>query len=183
MSLHADALATLTRWSAPDPAQGMMRAVFTDHLGDRPDALARDCHPDHVTASVLIFSHDHRRVLLTLHRRIGRWLQTGGHCEPTDTRLAGAALREGREESGIDDLRIDPEPVWLSRHEVHCGPLRPSHHLDVQFVAVASPGAVHIISDESADLQWFDTVALPREADASVHELTAAGARRLRGNP
>ena len=40
-------------------------------------------------------------MLLTLHRKVGRWLQLGGHCEPADTTLAGAALREATEESGL----------------------------------------------------------------------------------
>ena len=79
--------------------------------------------------------------MLTLHPIVGRWLQTGGHCESHDATLADAALREAREETGIQDLALDPVPVLLSRHEVPCGPLRPSHHLDVQFVAVAPADA------------------------------------------
>ena len=42
-------------------------------------------------------------VLLTLHPRVGQWLQLGGHCEPDDATIADAAAREGREESGIED--------------------------------------------------------------------------------
>lgn len=146
--------------------------------------MRRECHPDHLTASVLIFSSDHARVLLTLHKRIGRWLQTGGHCEPADHTLAEAALREGREESGIHNLSIDPTPVWLSHHGVpSCGPIGGSHHLDVQFIAVAPPHAQQVISTESEDLQWFPVDALPADTDASVHALTAAGVRRLLESP
>ena len=32
-----------------------------------------------------------RRVLLTLHPRLGRWVQLGGHCEETDSDILGAA--------------------------------------------------------------------------------------------
>lgn len=143
--------------------------------------MTRDCRPDHLTSSVLIFSSDHAQVLLTLHKRAGIWLQTGGHCEPGDLTLAGTALREGQEESGIHQLWIDAVPVWLSRHEVpFCGPIRPAHHLDVQFVAVAPPGAQPVISDESDDLAWFAVDDLPDQTDASVRELTVAGVRRLR---
>ena len=44
--------------------------------------------------------------LLTLHPRLGRWVQLGGHCEDGDADIAAAALREAREESGIDGLTI-----------------------------------------------------------------------------
>ncbi len=184
MTLRDDALDVLTRWSAPDDEQDRLRQVYLDHVEQHPDALSRDCHPDHLTASALIVSANHSRVLLTLHRRLQRWLQTGGHCEPSDTTLAQAAAREGREESGIDDLTVDAVPVLLSLHEVPgCGPVRPSHHLDVQYVAVAPPGAREVISDESDDLGWFALDDLPDSVDQSVRDLIAAATRRLRGSP
>jgi 8-oxo-dGTP pyrophosphatase MutT (NUDIX family) len=184
VTLRDDAHDVLSRWIAPDAEQERLRRVYVSHLEEHPDALSRECHPDHLTASALIVSADHTRVLLTLHRVIKRWLQTGGHCEPGDTSLAGAALREGREESGIDDLVIDPVPVVLSLHEVpSCGPIRPSHHLDVQYVAVAPVEAQEVISDESDDLAWFAVDDLPDRTDQSVRDLIAAATRRLRGNP
>ncbi|MCW2830783.1 MAG: hydrolase [Aeromicrobium sp.] len=184
MTLRDDAHDTLTRWAAPDTEQERLRQTYLAHLEAHPDAMRRDCHPDHLTASALVVSADHSRVLLTLHRVIGRWLQTGGHCEPADITLAGAALREAHEESGIDGLTIDPVPVALFWHEVpSCGPIRPSHHLDVQYVAVAPQEAQAVISDESEDLAWFDLDALPADADSSVRALIAAATTRLRGTP
>ncbi|VXB12033.1 NUDIX hydrolase [Aeromicrobium sp. 9AM] len=183
MTLRDDARGVLSGWSAPDDEQDRLRRLYVAHTETYADAMSRECHPDHLTASAIIFSADHERVLLTLHRVIKRWLQTGGHCEPGDATLAEAALREGREESGIGDLVIDPVPVLLSRHEVPCGPIRPAHHLDVQYVAVAPAGARHVISDESDDLAWFDVDALPADTDDSVRALTAAARTRLRGSP
>jgi 8-oxo-dGTP pyrophosphatase MutT (NUDIX family) len=183
VTLRDDARRVLSDWSAPDAEQDRLREVYVAHTERHPDALSRGCHPDHLTASAIIFSADHERVLLTLHRVIKRWLQTGGHCEPDDVTLAEAALREGREESGIPDLVIDPVPVLLSRHEVPCGPVRPAHHLDVQYVAVAPAEAQHVISDESDDLAWFGLDALPDQTDDSVRALIAAARTRLRGSP
>jgi hypothetical protein len=110
-TLHADATRLLTAWQPPDAEQARLRADYLRHLEDHADALSRSCTPAHVTTGLLIMSADLNRVLLTLHRRVRRWLQTGGHCEAADSSLVGAALREGREESGVDDLRIDPNPV------------------------------------------------------------------------
>ena len=95
-----------------------------------------------------------------------------------------AARREAKEASGIEGLTIDPVPVLLSRHEVpSCGPIRPSHHLHVQYVALAPPGSHPVISYESDELEWFAIGELPTDTDDSVRALIAAGTRRLRGNP
>lgn len=178
--LHADAAATLTGWSAPDADQERLRELYLAVLAERGDAMYRSSRPDHLTGSVLVFSADHRQVLLTLHGKAGLWLQTGGHCEESDTTLAGAALREGVEESGIAELVIDPVPVLLSRHAVpFCVP--GGHHLDVQLVAVAPEGATEVRSEESEDLRWFDVDDLPANTDDDVRSLVSAGARRLRG--
>jgi 8-oxo-dGTP pyrophosphatase MutT (NUDIX family) len=184
VTLHADAHAALSNWSSPDAEQERLRLLYLAHLDGEPDAMLRECHPDHLTGSAIIFSADNRQVLLTLHHVVKLWLQTGGHCEPADQTLAEAALREGREESGIESLTIDPVPVLLSRHAVpFCGPIQPAHHLDVQYVAVAPADAVHVISDESDDLAWFDVDDLPTQTDQPVRELIAAARTRLRGTP
>ena len=183
MSLHADARAVLTAWEAPGAEQESLRGLYLEHLDGHDDGLLRGCHPDHLTASTLVVSHDRRHTLLVLHRVVGRWLQTGGHCEPTDDTLAAAALREAREETGIDELVIDPVPVLLSRHQAPCGPLRPAHHLDVQFVAVGAAGARPVMSDESLDLGWFALDHPPEPTDQSVRDLIAAASSRLRGTP
>ncbi len=183
MSIHSDARAVLDAWDAPDGSQDKLRAAYINHLDSHPDATLRDCHPDHLTASALVVSHDHRSAVLTLHAILGRWLQTGGHCEPDDITLADAALREAREETGIDGLAIDPVPLRLSRHEVPCGPVRPSHHLDVQFVAVATAGAEPMMSPESLDLRWFALDDPPENTDQSVRDLIAAASSRLRETP
>lgn len=181
MSLTADVRRVLTTWSAPDSEQEELRELFVSHALGHDDPGARACAPDHVTASALVMSAEHDRVVLVLHPKFGRWLQTGGHCEADDASLAEAARREATEETGIADLVIDPEPVLLSRHPVHCHPA--GHHLDVQYVAVAPPGAQPVCSDESDEVRWFDVGALPVQTDDSVRSLVAAATSRRRGTP
>lgn len=116
-------------------------------------------------------------MLLTLHPRVGRWLQLGGHCEPEDTSLAGAALREAREESGIGDLELDPEPIHLDVHPITCSLGVATRHFDVRFVIRAPRGAEPVASEESDDLRWWPVHALP-EGTEELTELIAAALDR-----
>jgi 8-oxo-dGTP pyrophosphatase MutT (NUDIX family) len=184
VSLHADALAVLTAWPAPTDEQERRRQRYADHLASHPDGMTRGCRPDHLTASTLVVSladdPAHDRVLLTLHAKARRWFQFGGHCEDPDATLAGAALREAVEESGLADLVLDPVPVQLSEHEVpFCGPSGDVHHLDVRFVAVAPADGVHEVSEESLDVRWWPADALP-DPDPDLVELVALARARLR---
>jgi 8-oxo-dGTP pyrophosphatase MutT (NUDIX family) len=179
VTLHADATRLLDGWRPPDAEQADLRSAYLRHLAAHADGMWRSCVPEHLTTGVLIMSADRRRVLLTLHWAIRLWLQTGGHCEPGDATIAGAALREGQEESGIDGLRLDPVPVRLARHPAGCHPDGPTVHLDVQFVAVAPPDARERRSAESLDLDWFAVDALPADTDDQVRALVRDGTRRM----
>lgn len=180
--LHADALATLRRWPPPTPAQAGLRDRYVAHLLDHRDGVMRSCAPDHLTASTLVLDSAGERVLLTLHAKSGRWFQLGGHLEPADLTLAGGALREAVEESGVaaSGLRLDPVPVVLDEHAVpFCRPGEHTHHLDVMFVATAYDGVVHAVSEESLDVAWWPVDALPNpELDPFVRLALA----RLRGS-
>ncbi len=172
MSVHADAVDVLSRWDAPDAGQRRLRSDYLAHLARHPDGVFRHCHPDHVTASALVVSADRQQVLLNRHRKYDIWVQFGGHCDPTDAGLAGAALREAVEESGIADLRLVANaPAQLSIHEVRCGPLRPSHHLDVRYVATADHGTAPVVSEESFEVRWFPLDDLPDALDRELVEL------------
>jgi len=70
-AVHSDAVAVLTRWTPAEERQRALRQAFLGFLDARPDACARSCVPGHLTASALVLSHDGRRVLLTLHPKVG----------------------------------------------------------------------------------------------------------------
>ncbi|WP_436786637.1 NUDIX hydrolase [Yinghuangia sp. YIM S10712] len=176
-SLHDDARRVLAAWDAPDAAQAKLRDAYLAHLGRFADGVWRSRREGHITASALIVDPTRGRVLLTLHPKVGLWLQTGGHCEAADATLADAALREAVEESGIRDLTLRHEPVCLDRHDVRCGgPDQWSVHYDVEYVAVAEPDATARISEESLDLRWFAYDALPEQTDDAVRTLVARAA-------
>ena len=178
MTLHGDALALLEGWRAPHDEQEALRQRYVAHLRAHPDGLSRDCRPDHVTASTLVLDAAGEAVLLTLHAKAQAWFQLGGHCEPGDPTLAGAALREATEESGIHGLALDPVPVQLSEHAVpFCGPHGDVHHLDVRFVAHAPSGALHAVSEESLDVRWWPVDALPDPEPDLVELVSLARSR------
>jgi 8-oxo-dGTP pyrophosphatase MutT (NUDIX family) len=168
-AVHSDAVAVLTRWTPAEEGQRALRHGFLAFLDARPDACARSCVPGHLTASALVLSRDGRRVLLTLHPKVGRWVQLGGHCEDEDTGLVAAALREAGEESGIDGLVIEPEPLHLDVHPITCSLGVPTRHLDVRFLVHAPAGAAALRSAESVDLSWWPVDALPTEVDTIPH--------------
>ncbi|MGW4730722.1 NUDIX hydrolase [Streptomyces shenzhenensis] len=173
MSLYDDAVLVLKGYEG----QEELRQAYLDHLAAHPNGLWKACGAGHLTASALVVDPAHGRVLLTLHKKLRMWLQMGGHCEPQDTSVRAAAVREATEESGVPGLTLLPGgPVRLDRHPIPA----PCHwHFDVQYAVVAPPGAVQEISDESLDLRWFGYDEVPRVADESVVRLLDATRARL----
>ena len=92
-SLHDSVLTALRDWPAPDADQDTLRHAVAAFVAARPDACRRACVPGHITASALVLDHTRTKALLTLHPRLGRWVQLGGHCEDVDTDIRAAALR------------------------------------------------------------------------------------------
>jgi 8-oxo-dGTP pyrophosphatase MutT (NUDIX family) len=171
--LHADAVATLTGWTAPDAGQEPLRRAYVRRLADGAGSLSRAGRPDHLTASCLVLDAAGERTLLVLHRKLGRWVQPGGHLEAADTTLAGAALREAAEETGLAGLvLLAPGPARLDRHPAPCRP-DVRDHLDVQYVARAAAQAATVASAESLDVAWWPVTALPETADGAVRALVA----------
>ncbi|MFD0785435.1 NUDIX domain-containing protein, partial [Micromonospora azadirachtae] len=95
--------------------------------------------------------------------------------------LAGAALREATEESGIRGLRIDPVPIDMDIHPVACQ--GGSLHYDVRFAIVAPAGAVEQVSDESTALGWFPPEQLPEPLADGTVQLVAPALATLRRSP
>ncbi|WHT20385.1 NUDIX hydrolase [Crossiella sp. CA-258035] len=178
MSLHAEAVAELSHWRTQDENQESLRHAFLSFLAAREDGCQRSCVPGHLTASAIVLDATAEHVLLTLHPRVGRWLQLGGHCEPEDPTLLAAALREATEESGIDGLVIEPVPLHLEVHPITCSLGQPTRHLDVRYLVRAPVGARPVRSAESVDLQWWPVDGIPSNVD-SVPRLVELALRQI----
>lgn len=163
----------LESYAPSDDGQRAVRERVLAFVDAHPtDAHRRTCLEGHLTAATLLLDHACERALLTFHRKLGRWLQIGGHCDG-DANLPGVALREASEESGIAGIEIDPTPIDLDLHAIPARPGEPEHlHLDVRFLARAPRGAVARIGPESLDLRWFAPHELAAvDVDASVLRL------------
>jgi 8-oxo-dGTP pyrophosphatase MutT (NUDIX family) len=128
-------------FGVPDDRHTILRRQIEG--GD--DIHSRRTYPGHVTTSAFILDRAGRRILLIHHRSLGRWLQPGGHYEPPDD-LAGSALREAMEETGLHGLVVDPwheaslVPIDIDSHRIPARPERdePEHwHHDMRYVVRA----------------------------------------------
>lgn len=135
-------------------------------IGEHGAATAdRGCTPGHLTGSALVIEASTARVAVLLHAKLRRWLQPGGHADG-DHELAGVALREAAEETGIEGLAVLVPAVDLDIHAVDHGDALGEHlHLDLRFVVVAPPGAQLRANHESVDLRFVDLDELRALAD------------------
>lgn len=146
---------------------------FLNLLGDEQDPFARERLAGHFTGAAWLVSADGRRVLLTHHRKLDRWLQLGGHADG-DTDLRRVALKEAEEESGLTDLSVDAEIFDLDRHWIPEREGVPGHwHYDARYVVRAGSEETFVVSDESHALAWRDIAALLQDStlDESLHRM------------
>jgi 8-oxo-dGTP pyrophosphatase MutT (NUDIX family) len=113
--------------------------------------------PGHFTASAFVLSPDRRELILIHHKKLGIWVQPGGHVEGSDADLASAARREVAEEVGLGELDWLSEPGALFDVDIHTIPARkaePGHeHFDVRFAFVARTRDF-TRTEEVADVRW-----------------------------
>ena len=178
--LRVDALARLDAWSAPDERQERLRQEFVAHLDAHEDGMARSGPPAHLTGGVIVLDETGENVLLTHHGKARLWLQFGGHFEVGDQSMWHGAVREAREESGIEHLTVLPGIVELSRHELAGAFGRCREHLDVRYAAVAPLDCAHTVSDESIDVRWWPAEQLPPGAPADLVPLIRAARQLIR---
>lgn len=133
--------------------------------------------PGHVTASAFVLSPDQSAVLLILHRKLGLWLQPGGHVEPNDMDIATAARREVVEETGVAGLELLSSTLFdLDIHDIPAFGTTPEHqHFDVRFRFQASTATLQP-SSEVADARW---VPLAEVSDLKTDESVRRAVERL----
>lgn len=128
-----------------------------------PQPLDIDADPTHVTGSAIVLSE--RGVVLLKHKRLGIWLQPGGHVDPGED-PAAAAVREATEETGLAVSHPDggPRLVHVDAHDGGRG----HRHLDLRYLVHAPPDDPAPPPEESQDVAWFGWDAAIDRADAGL---------------
>jgi 8-oxo-dGTP pyrophosphatase MutT (NUDIX family) len=156
MSLLLQVLATVQPRS-PQEAQDLEQL---SQLAQKSDPWAR-ASPLHATGSAVILHPPTRRILLRWHERQQAWLQVGGHADPGEADPYEIALREAREETGLQDLAAWPDSAQPSVVQVVIVPVpagkgEPAHqHADLRYILATAEPDTAKPETPSARLAWL----------------------------
>jgi 8-oxo-dGTP pyrophosphatase MutT (NUDIX family) len=168
--LGAEVRDLLECYAPSDAREDTFRARMLALVGE-PAPFARSTFaPGHFTASAFVLSPERDALLLIHHRKLGLWLQPGGHVEATDSTVEGAARREATEEVGLTDF--DARHPGIFDIDVHSIPGRadePEHeHFDLRVLLVAR-SLEFAAGDEVLGARWVALADMPRmTTDESV---------------
>lgn len=181
----AQLIANLAHHSAVDAEEETSLLRVLRFLALSPDPFSRANPEGHITGSAVIGRPDGSAFLLVHHRKLGRWLQPGGHTDPTDADVLATALREAREETGLStlDAALGGRPFDVDVHAIPQRPGEPAHwHFDLRHLATTSETALAAQAEEVAGVRWFTLDEAVAEAvDESLVRALSKARRLLSG--
>lgn len=123
----------------------------------------RDADPVHVTGSAVVAGP--QGTVLHRHKRLGRWMQPGGHLDAGEL-PAAAACREAHEETGLTVRHVGGSPllVHVDVHDAADGHV----HLDLRYLVLADGDDLAPAPGESPAVAWFSWSDALDRADASL---------------
>ena len=138
-------------------------------LEARPDPFSRENTLAHFTASSWVVSPDRQQVLLIYHNIYRSWAWMGGHADG-ERDLLSVALRETREESGLENLRLlrdgifSLETLTVNGHIKHGAYVASHLHMNVTYLLEADPrDALRVKPDENSGVGWFPLSAVAQK--------------------
>ncbi|GAC1532296.1 MAG: NUDIX hydrolase [Vulcanimicrobiaceae bacterium] len=169
---RAALLADLARYEPSDARERVMRDRLHEFVAATTDCFERSSPVGHVTGSAWIVDRDTTAAVLVHHRKLGRWLQPGGHADG-DGDIRRVARREAVEETGLTSVVAASADIYDV--DVHAIPARPGEiaheHFDVRFAFYADRNESPIVSDESHAVAWVALADVADRGDASVARL------------
>lgn len=158
-------LQSFDRYQERYPQEEPEVAKFKALLTEEPRCFERDCWRGHITGSAWVVNAAGTHALLTHHRKLQMWLQLGGHSDG-DPDTTAVALREAREESGLQVKLLSPELFDVDVHLIPARKADPEHfHFDVRFALQAVGSEDFVVSEESMDLAWVPMATLTDYTD------------------
>ncbi len=163
--MHRNFLIHLLKKYAPtDIDEQHMRRKAIQFVEQNENCFDRALSIGHVTGSAWLVNKSLTHVFFTHHKKLNRWFQPGGHSDGNANSMA-VAMREASEESGIEDVYIQPLSDEIFDLDIHTIPARknePEHlHYDIRFILEAEMGQALKISDESHEIAWISVNDIP----------------------
>jgi 8-oxo-dGTP pyrophosphatase MutT (NUDIX family) len=169
--------AAVSAYLSRHPGDSGRIALLIDALSGPGDLAARTTFTGHVTCSAIVLDPA-GGVLHIRHNTLDTWLRPGGHLDPVDSSLVGAALRELGEETGIDIhtlTAVGEMPIDIDVHFIPANPAKgePSHqHFDLRYAfTTASRPEIHLQAEEVHDFAWIPVAEI--EPATLARRLTA----------
>jgi 8-oxo-dGTP pyrophosphatase MutT (NUDIX family) len=155
-------LADLETYAPANEREAAMLSQLRAFVAEYDDCFERTLAIGHVTGSAWVIDPAGDAALLTHHRKLGKWLQLGGHADG-DPDIRGVARREALEESGLAHVMLASDAIYdVDVHEI------------VRFAFYADRGDVPIASEESHAVAWVPLAEIERfTIDDSVRRLVA----------
>lgn len=151
----------LRAYAAKDTDEASFKERMIDLL-QYENCFERSLLRGHFTASAWVVDPKQKKVLLTHHAKLNKWLQLGGHADG-ETNMPKVALKELKEESGSDNFRcVDSEIFDIDIHTIPERGEVPEHeHYDVRYLFFGDADVQLIKNHESKELAWvlFDEVS------------------------
>ncbi len=163
-------LEELTEYRGADPDEVATVERIRDFVVGNASCFQRQLTIGHMTGAAWIVNRSRTAALLTHHRKLGLWLQLGGHCDG-ESDVYAVATREAQEESGLSSLRPVSRAIFdVDVHSIPAQPGEPEHfHYDVRYLFEADESEEFVVSEESLDLAWVAIDRLPeRSVDRSI---------------
>lgn len=150
-------LQSLENYQPSTQEETLFKGQMIDFVQENIACFERSLLIGHITGSAWIVDKSRQFTLLTHHRKLDKWFQTGGHCDG-DSDVLNVAMKEALEETGLSNIQTISCNIFdIDIHEIPERKGVPKHlHYDVRFLLEADMNEPLIISSESSDLAWVE---------------------------
>lgn len=146
----------LEQYQPSDSQEQKNKDAIIQFVSQYENCFSRELTVGHITGSAWVVDSSGDHVLLLHHKKLGIWVQPGGHCDGNGNVLA-VAIKEAQEESGIENIEPISQDIFdLDVHYIPGNSKEAEHyHYDIRFLLRVMNNKQPIKNDESHDVQWF----------------------------